>query len=361
MTDAKNIAERFNGKIGTVTLGIDGYVDEVWQIVDTRNENNEVVPYSKMRQYAERIIRHGGGGSLSAEIVRKRRSFGGFTANTGNAVCKLGVPTVMLSLYGRDRIDPVFEPFNRVCRVISIGDPAMTNIFEFDDGKIMMPFIEPIIGLDWKYVTKALGAETLAGLLAESEIIAVGYWSSMPAFDEVAARLCESLPRDGKKRRVFYDFADLRKRDEASLNKTLRIIGELNDIVPITLSMNENEAETIFGLFGEALDAERPPELERVENVRKRMGLDEIVVHTRYYAAAAASDESAAEAAQEFCEKPVRTTGGGDTFNGGYLAARAAGLNIAERLSFANAVVSYFIKYGEAPTLEQAVGEIDGK
>jgi fructose-1-phosphate kinase PfkB-like protein len=349
----QKVAALFQQSSGTVTIGIDGYVDEVWQLVKSRDEYNEPTMYTHMNQYADRINQASGGG-MSIEIIRKRRTFGGFTANTGNAVSKLGIKTTMLSQYGEKNLDPVFEPFSHACRVISMGDPAVTQIYEFDDGKIMQPHVEPIIDFNWQSLVDALGMEKIVALMSESDIIALGYWSSMPAFDEIIAGICGCLPRSRKTRRIFFDFAELRKREESSLVNTLNLLRDLNAKIPMTLSMNEHEASQIFAIYKESLSVQHPPEPGGIENVRHHIGLDEIVVHTPYYAIAASS-EGTATAAQDYCEKPVRTTGAGDTFNGGYIAASVSGLAMEERLWFSNTVVNYFLNNGEAPTLEQVM------
>ena len=351
----QKIADNFKKTTNRVILGIDGYVDEVWQLVESRSEENTATMFTRMNQYAERILQTGSGG-MTVEIVRKRRGFGGFTANTGNAVARLGIDTTMLCLYGKETLDPVFEPFCEMCKVISVGAPATTHIFEFDDGKIMLPYVEHIIDFNWQSLVDALGRDKIVSLLADSSIIALGYWSSMPSFDEVIAEICACLPNDGKARRIFTDFAELRKRNEASLVSTLGLMKKLNAATPISLSMNEHEGAQIFALYNEPLTAQAPPTPEQIENVHRQTGLDEIVVHTPHYAIAAAAGEGISVSAQEFCEKPVRTTGAGDTFNGSYAAALAAGLNIAERLWFANTAVSYFLNNGEAPALEQVLG-----
>ena len=348
----QNIVEKIKKFDGRILLGIDGYIDEVWQIINFRSETNAAVPYTQMNQLAERIQQAGSGG-LSIEIARKRRSFGGFTANTGNAVSMLGLNTVMLSLFGKDNIDPVYKPLADRCRVISIGESAVTTIYEFDDGKIMMPYDEPIIGLNWQWLVDALGMEKLVSLLAESDIIAIGYWSSMPSFNDMVIQICGCLPSDKKTKRLFFDFADVSKRNGDSLKKTLILLKDANKKIPMTLSMNEHEAATVFALYNEPLSAKIKPLPQQIKNVRMNAGLDEIVIHTPYYAAASSREEGEAFVSQLFCENPVRTTGAGDTFNGAYIAASAAGLNITERLCLASETVSYFLRNGTAPALEQ--------
>ncbi|MCL2708028.1 MAG: carbohydrate kinase family protein [Defluviitaleaceae bacterium] len=337
----------------TVTLGFDGYVDEVFEIVENRDKDNNVAVYSKMNQFADRI-RQGGAGGVSAEIIRKRRSHGGFTANTGNAVASLGIGTVMVGLFGEEKLDPVFQPFEKKCRVISAGNPAMTNIYEFDDGKLMLPFIEPTINFDYASLAASVGKDRLAEIFSGSDIIAVGYWSLMPAFGEIVAKIAESLPADGKRRRMFFDFADVRKREESALREMISTLGVLNGVVPATLSLNEHEAAVVFGLYGKKITADEAPKPGEIEAVRRMTGLDELVVHTPRYAVSASAEEGEHAAAQIYCEKPLLTTGAGDTFNGGYIAAKAAGLSPAERLRFANAVVGCYLRNGAAPGLTQA-------
>ena len=353
--DKIKIAEAFKNNKGSVLLGIDGYVDEVYQLVESRTGQDEVKLYSRMGKYAERILQAGSGG-MSVEIIRKRRTFGGFTANTGNAVARLGVDTTMLALYGKDKLDSVFAPFEKTCRVISVGDPAMTNIFEFDDGKIMLPYIESIYEFNWKKLIGSLGVEKTVSLFADAGLIAFGYWSSMPNFDEVITEIVNCLPAERKTRRIFFDFAELRKRDEASLVNTLSLLKELNKKIPMTFSMNEHEASQVFALHGEGLDAKAPPSPDLMTRVRERLGFDEIVVHTPHYAAAASLSEDVSFAPQDFCEKPARTTGAGDTFNGAYISARVAEVEIKDRLAFANAVVGFFLRNGEAPSLTEILG-----
>ncbi|MCL2351752.1 MAG: hypothetical protein FWC55_04380, partial [Firmicutes bacterium] len=61
------IARYFGNLRGKITLGIDGYIDEVYQIVDTRISLTEYTVFSKMGRFAERILACGGGG-LGNEI-----------------------------------------------------------------------------------------------------------------------------------------------------------------------------------------------------------------------------------------------------------------------------------------------------
>jgi len=352
------ITRYFETSNGNITLGIDGYVDEVWQIVNTRVSRDEYTLFSQMKQFGERIVQRSGGG-MGNEILRKRRAFGGFTANTGNAVARLGVDTVMLSLYGKDRIDPVFEEFISMCTVLSIGDPALSNIFEFTDGKVMLSYIKEIMDFNWDVLINAIDPDKLRAIFSESDIIAIGYWSGMPAFNEIVTNICEKLLINGQSKRMFFDFADTRKRDKKSLNETLNILSGLNTIIPMTLSLNEHEAADVFTYLGEAFEMEAGQVCESIEKVRQQTGLDELVVHTPYFAAAASETEGVTTIPQDFCVSPVRTTGAGDTFNGGYMSASLKDLSMAERLAVANSATGFFIRRGYAPDRAEVMAEVN--
>jgi len=210
--------------------------------------------------------------------------------------------------------------------------------------------------MTWERIVNALGMDKLVDLFQKSDIIGVGYWSLLPAFDDIVEQICACLPKDGKTRRFFFDFADVRKRDEASLVSSLQMLKKHNGNFPMTLSVNEHEAVVLFGLYNETMDGEGKLLTNKIELIREQIGLDELVVHTPQYAAAASKSDSAALIPQGYIEKPVRTAGAGDTFNGGYIAGILAGLDISERLYMANATVTYFLNNGMPPSRNELAG-----
>jgi sugar/nucleoside kinase (ribokinase family) len=314
--DIGALAKRFIAPGGKAIIGVDGFVDEVWQVVKTRTDKDDYTLYNNIRRFGELFTELGEGG-ISNEIVRKRRSFGGFTANTGNAVMNLGIETDMLGLFGTNAIDPVFAPLAQKARLISIGEPAVSHIFEFDDGKAMFPHIEALIDLDREFIIKNMSAEVVRALVFDADVIALGYWTNLREFDEMVFDICEYCLNGNKRQRMFFDFADLRKRDRGALDKTIKTLGRLNGRIPMTLSLNEHEAGLIFDHLGERLTMDIGQAAEATERIRLKTGIDEIVVHTPYFALSNSYGEGAAALQQRYSENPVRTTGAGDTFNGG--------------------------------------------
>ena len=84
--------------------------------------------------------------------------------------------------------------------------------------------------------------------------------------------------------------------------------------------------------------------------LRDAMGLSAVLVHTRGVVAGA-TDQEAAVMRTRVTERPAISTGAGDHFNGGYLAARLRGLGLAESLAAGCDTASCYVTQGVAPDL----------
>lgn len=345
------------GVKGKVVLGIDGFIDQVWQVIETRTGKNEYKLIDKMKAFGEIIVSRGEGG-MANELIKKRRSCGGFTANTGRALGKLGLSTLLVGMYGKESIDPIFDEFKDICTLISIGNPVLSNILEFSDGKIMMPHLNELLNFQWKDLVEILGIERIKSIFADADIISLGYWSNMPDFDEMVTRLYDDYLSENPPKRMFFDFANIKKRSVEAIKETFKVLGTLNNKVPMTLSLNEHEGALLFSYYGKELSEDIEAVAAAAASIREEIGLDELIIHTPHYALASSSSEGIGFAIQDYSENPVITTGAGDTFNGGYIASCMGNLNINERLAVSNATTSFYINNGFPPSREELIVEI---
>ena len=356
----ERIKQYFSQPRGQVIFGIDGYIDEVWQIIETRESVQKYTLRETMKSFGE-LIMHCGEGGVSNEIIRKRRTYGGFCANTGKAAASMGAKTTLLGMFGKNSIEPAFQPIQEVANLVSLSDPAVSHIFEFVDGKIMLPYIQEVTGFNWESLVSALPQSQLKELYQNADIVALGYWSLMPAFDEIITGLCENfLPADGSQR-MFFDFADIRKRDRVYLEQTLDLLNRLSKQynLPMMLSLNEHEAALLFSYYGQVFDEAKPQaSTQGLAALRAKLGLQELIVHTPRFAAAASADEGAVMVPQRYCERPVITTGAGDNFNGGYIAASFCNLNLEERLMVGNAATGFYVQNGRSATVADLLCEL---
>lgn len=346
----------------TVLMGIDGMVDEVWELLDSRTAPDGYVKMTRMMEFGGAITERGTGG-LAKERILKRRSSGGFVCNTGRATATLGAATTMLGTFGEGGMDSVFDEFNGLAELVSVGNPAQILVLEFIDGKIFLPSLNELVNLRWDGLLERLGEERLRRL-CDVDIVGMGYWSNMYDFERIMTNLACDYLQNGRTRRIFHDFANLNKRSPQALEEAIAVLGRLNDRMPMTLSLNEHEGAILAHGMGVDYPGRANDKttvdavLSAVVKMRERAGIDELIIHTSYFAVIATAKEGAAFAMQDYCETPVKTTGAGDTFNGGYMFASMAGISPWERLTAANATTRYYVTNGKPPTVAQLIEQM---
>ncbi len=343
---------------GNVLLGCDGFVDEVYQIVDVRRSLSDYTPMDNLREFGELIVRRADGG-VGLEIVPKRRCSGGFTPNTGRVAAVLGLKPTLAGLYGSRDIDPAFEEFTENCHLLSLGDPALTLVLEFSDGKILMSALKSVADLTWTDFVAFFGEEKIKELFAKTDILGLGYWSLTPDFDNFLKGFVSQYETAKAPKRMFFDFADINKKSGESFLASLALIKELNLVIPMTMSLNEHEGAELFKRFGMEWKNEPGDVAAGLTALRKQIGIDELVVHTPNFAAASNAAEGEASAIQELQKNVIRTAGAGDSFNGGYLCASLGDLPVKERLVIANAVTAFFVTHATAPTKQELIAQIE--
>ncbi len=359
-TAIKNELEKLNA---SALLGIDGMIDEVWELLRSRTSDKEFTKMSKLMDFGNAITERKTGG-MATERILKRKISGGFVCNTGRAVAHLGLDTSFLCMFGRERIDSIFDEFKGMVEIYSCGEPACINLLEFTDGKIMMPNLENLINLKWADIEAIYSKEQLIKM-TNKDIIGFGYWSNMYDFDNMLSNVIKLSKESGKAQRIFHDFANLNKRTKEALLEALKTMKAQNEILPQTLSLNEHEG----GIMCKALGIDYPEDvntpdalnavLKASEQILEMSGIDEVVIHTLYFAVSATKTKGSAYSMQNYCENPVKTAGAGDTFNGGYMMSSLTGLSQEDKLAVANATTYLYVSTGNAPTKNEVLAQVD--
>lgn len=344
---------------GKVLLGCDGFVDETYEIVEVRKSPSEFVPMHRLRQFGELLVARADGG-VGVELVPKRRCEGGFAINTGRVAAFLGLKPCLPGLYGKDAIDPAYHEFQDNCELLSLGNPALTIALEFGDGKVLMSNLEAVSSLTWESFKNHFGEAKLREIFSGVDIIGLGYWSLTADFDALFQGFISQYADTTPPRRMFFDFADIKKKSSESFIKSLELIRAHNSKIPMTFSMNEHEVLELFSRIGVECPQLEPAAIASALSVaRQKIGFDELVVHTPEFAAASSAKDGEAYAIQDRQSKVLRLAGAGDSFNGGYLCASLGNLPLKQRLVVANAVTAYFVTHATAPTKEQLLAQIE--
>ncbi|MFO8027223.1 MAG: carbohydrate kinase family protein [Opitutales bacterium] len=357
--DMQKYTDYINNFNGNILLGCDGFVDETYEIVEERTSQTNYTAMKQLKHFGELLVARADGG-VGVELVWKRRCEGGCGINTGRIAACLGIKPILPGLYGDKEIDSAFEEFKDSCELLSLGDPALTIALEFPDGKVLMSDLKAVSNLTWADVQKRLGEAKLKEIFADLDILGLGYWSLTANFDDIFRGFMAQCAHDNPPKRMFFDFADIKKKSSEAFKKSLELISSYNAKIPNTLSLNEHEVLELFTRVG----MEQPPlEPEAIANAlkvaRETIGFDELVVHTPDFGAASSASDGEAYALQERQTDVVRLAGAGDSFNGGYLCASLGDLPLKERLVIANAATAFFVTHATGPTREQLIAQIE--
>lgn len=355
--ELKRYSDYLNTVRGKVLLGCDGFIDEVYQIVDVRKSLTDFTGMDDMKVFGELIVKRSGGG-LGLEISPKRRCSGGFTPNTGRVLAFLGLKPTLVGLYGRKEIDPAFEELKENCKLVSLGDSALTLVFEFSNGKVLLSDLKAVAEYTWKDFVAFFNEKELSTMFSGLDIVGLGYWSLTPDFDNFLKGIVSQFANTPPPKRMFFDFADIKKKSNDSLFASLSLIKEFNRKIPMTISLNEHEGADLFAKFNFTCRLDPAGMAADLTSVRKEIGIDELVIHTPHFSVASNELEGDGFVMQDFQKKVIRTAGAGDTFNGGYVSASLGDLELKERLVIANAATSFFVTHATAPTKQEMLDQI---
>ncbi len=287
---------------GKVLLGCDGFVDETYEIVEVRKGPSEFVPMHRLRQFGELLVARADGG-VGVELVPKRRCEGGFAINTGRVAAFLGLKPCLPGLYGKDAIDPAYHEFQDNCELWSLGNPALTIALKFGDGKVLMSNLAAVSSLNWNDFKNRFGETKLKELFTGVDILGLGYWSLTSNFDGLFQGFMDQYATATPPRRMFFDFADIKKKSSESFIKSLELIRSYNSKIPMTLSLNEHEVMELLSRIGVDRPELKPAAVARaLTGAREKIGFDELVVHTPEFGAASGGDA---------IRRPMRAASGG--------------------------------------------------
>lgn len=360
-----NYYEQQNGKI---TIGYDGFVDEVWNITNPSARSGESKFFEKLSDFANAMLERGSGG-MSFGSVQKRRSHGGFAANTGKAAGRLlgthGELT-LLGAFGLGEMDPVFEEMKEF-NTLSLGEPVYNTIYEFHDSKVFMGSHrfdkKPSAERTWQFLVDTLGMDGLRKAFSEADVVGFGYLGNVRVFEDIITNLIDNFLASGKCHRLFFDFANIVGRPKDEILGIIKALSVLNKKVPMTLSMNEHEGKILLGFMGRDFrwDEPAPGVEDDMAYTREQLGLDELLIHTPFFAVGASESEGAAVVRQRNATETVITTGAGDNFNGGYISTHVQKgvLTLPERLFVANAVTGSYVRVGNSPKKDALKIEMD--
>lgn len=343
------------GPLPSVTLGFDGFVDEMIQLVDQRRSLSDYDAVPTIAAFGAQVARSAGHSSLR-EIVVTAVHPGGCTVNMGDGLAALGIPVDAFATLG----DPPHPAFSEVTRRFRSTHswacaPGRTLAFEFADGKAMFSSVTQLADFTPELVSRHLASGHYADACARARVIALTDWTLYPHMSAVwkllQAEVYSQLPHRPS---FFVDLVDPSGRSTEDIAAMLSLLGNFESSGPVTLGLNGNEANVLARVLGlPPCDPGVPDTTPALaEALRERLRITEVVIHHVRFASASLAG-SRATVSSPYCAQPLKSTGAGDRFNAGYALGLMLGLGPESRLACACGASGFFVRHARSPSREE--------
>jgi sugar/nucleoside kinase (ribokinase family) len=333
-------------------VGLDGFVDEIYHVVNTRKNAEEWERLPTIAAFAERLAA-AAGKSTNIELVPQLTKLGGNGPIMANALASFGLKVSYLGALGYPKIRQVFDAFTQVADVHSIAPPGHTNALEFEDGKLMLSSNVQLNDVNWRNIEERFGRDQFAGRFQGSDLVAFVNWTMVPYMSDIWEVCLKELlpPPDAPRRWIFFDLADPQKRADDDIKRALQLIVRFNERFNVILGLNEKEAYEVSEAIGIPQREHSPENLAQLTlELNKQVPVDTIVVHPVAYALAASHGE-VTTVKGPYIPKPKITTGAGDHFNSGFCLGKLLGLSNTEAVLTGVSTSGFYVKNAQSPAV----------
>lgn len=300
---------------------------------------------------------HVGGGSIRDIPTVDRK--GGNAANIAYSIAKLGGRVAFFTVgdqIARSIIETTFQKFGENVEImISEGVQGKTTsieLYEKGDSKVNIMLSD--VGDNADFGRGKVNTENHLKALHRSDAVVVANWASNLKGTELMKFVFESSP----KALHFVDPADFQLRKE-EFTEILTLLSNYIDV----LSINENECNILGSSLGLGtllpLQSYSRQEIKDAAlKLSNRIGIS-IDIHTKL--GSAWSNGKDTEVIPAIISEIKTLTGAGDVWDAADIIAYLAGLDPRDRLMFANAASSLYVRSpsGESPNLEEVIEMLD--
>ncbi len=337
-------------------VGLDGFVDEILQVVDKRHDASRYDRVPTIAAYARRLAA-AAGQSTNIELVNVMTKLGGNGPIMGNALSSFGLKVTYVGSLGWPSLHPIFQNFAQHADVNSISEPGLTDALEFEDGKLMLGKHYLLKHVTWENLKERFGRDKFARQFGTASLVAFVNWTMLPYMSDIWSSIqSELMPEiQGPRRKLFVDLADPEKRLPSDIAAALELIAKFQSKFDVILGLNEKEAYEIakvVGLDSSARDAEGLAALSL--EIQKKVPVETLVVHPTAFALAVSAGK-ADIVAGPVCRKPKITTGAGDHFNSGFCLGKLLGFDNAASVLCGVSTSGHYVRTAESPGVPQLV------
>jgi len=358
----KKLSEVSNEQFNLNTfVGLDGYIDLIQRAVRMQTDSGTEY-FETITEFANHLQK-AAGKSGQVELVTQEKKLGGNAPIMAHSLGSLGFKTTCIGNFGAASTIDVFQDIHHNVSLLSIGDPAMTNALEFHDGKLILSEVGPFKIQNWEYIKKVAGLENLLDRIDKSKLIALVDWCNLPYSTESwNGILIDILPKIDKKERLFFfDIADPSRRSDEEIKEALDAIAQYNAYGKVTLGLNENETEKLYGCLTRINNEDETLQLSLIDKanyIYNHIKVWNLLVHPTDRSISIQNDK-VIELYGRVVKKPKISTGGGDNFNSGYCVGQLLGFGLEECMITGMASSGAYVQNGQSADVKSLISYID--
>lgn len=344
-----------NPKNLNMVIGFDGFVDEIIQVVDKRQDSHTFTRIKTIGQLAKRI-ENASGLSTNIELVSTVRKIGGNGPIMCNALAQHEPKITYIGALGYPHIHDVFHEMTEHARLITMADSGHTDALEFLDGKLMLGKMTSLSDVNYTRLLDVLPENELVKLIQEADLFATVNWSMLPQMTDlwknILTRILPQIPTRKNKPTFFVDLADPEKREHHEIKEALHLLVSFKPHFRVVLGLNKKEAYDIASLYHLFAFDDLKAMTVSLENVNRALAetlnLDGIVIHPVDRSSVFMND-TYVEHLGPLCENPKLTTGAGDNFNSGFVLGLLLDLDPGSSLLMGMATSGFYVRHARSP------------
>jgi len=275
------------------------------------------------------------------------------------------IDVTYIGALGSGEVLPIYQAAlgHKTKRLHTLAAPAHTTCLEFTDGKVMLCDMAACDQVTWERLLECVGQTALDEELKTASFISAVNWGKLPhagsIWTNLAARLAE-LGVPAKAVFFFMDLAEFETRPLADRENLLARLPAISRQCQTLLSFNLKEAWQMGEVFGGAYHGRKDPEsvAELATFLQSRITVDRVIIHPNN-GAACASGAGTVYVPGPYCRAPLISTGAGDNFGAGCLAAAMKGLDDAGILLAGNCASGHFVRSGHSAAFPDMIKLLD--
>jgi sugar/nucleoside kinase (ribokinase family) len=340
-------------------IGFDGFIDTILQAVDTRQSATEYTRIPTLAAFGARIVA-AAGKSTNVEVVVQDVKLGGNGPIMANALASLGLPVTYCGMTGYPEPHDVFREFAARARMLPVADPALTDAYEFEDGKLIVGKHATVADVSVDNIRQRIGESQWNIAWHEAEFVGMVNWTMLPHLTELWKQIQTDMPgtrevgADTSRKKLFFDLADPEKRTSEDIVEALQTISDFQHSHDVILGLNEKEGLHVADVLG--IKPGSTSTEDRIagiaSDIRAKLGISICVVHPTAFAGAADAN-NVAVIQGPYTPKPKISTGAGDHFNAGFCLGVLAGGNMETALQTGVATSGFYVRNALSPSRAQ--------